>query len=168
MGSSTAQGPAASRASDATGIAFGLGVQPRRPGLRVISRLNTQHPRHLRWRYDPHAPLPTLAARPCGRTTMARGRFGPLLPHRMALSSTTLRQLLAHHPQSPPIRRSSSCAPRYFAVPISTLYSAASFSEELEYGRVSCGRSINVSRAVSSTCRPLLAKNLVFTSSLNT
>ena len=29
---------------------------------------------------------------------MARGRFGALLPYRMALSSTTLRQLLAHLP----------------------------------------------------------------------
>ena len=46
----------------------------------------------------PRAPLPTLATRPYGRTAMARGRFGALLPYRMALSSTTLRQLLAHLP----------------------------------------------------------------------
>ena len=32
---------------------------------------------------------------------MARGRFGALLPYRMALSSTTLRQLLAHLPPFP-------------------------------------------------------------------
>jgi len=66
------------------------------------------------------APLPTLATRPYGRTVMApafplrppgyegqvakasedrRCRFGALLPYRMALSSTPLRQLLAHLPR---------------------------------------------------------------------
>jgi len=42
MVSSTARGPVASRVSDATGIAFGIGERPRRPGLRKISRLNGQ------------------------------------------------------------------------------------------------------------------------------
>ena len=42
MGSSTARGPVASRANDATGSAFGIGEGPRRPGLRKISRLNGQ------------------------------------------------------------------------------------------------------------------------------
>ena len=42
MGSRTARGPAASRASDAVGIAFGTRGRPRRPDSTLLSRLNTQ------------------------------------------------------------------------------------------------------------------------------
>ena len=42
MGSLTARGPAASRDSDATGVAFGLRIRPRHPGLEILSRLNGQ------------------------------------------------------------------------------------------------------------------------------
>lgn len=41
---------------------------------------------------SPSAPLPTLPMRRRRHTDTARGRFGSLLPHRMALSSTTPRQ----------------------------------------------------------------------------
>ena len=42
MGSSTARSLAASRINEATGVAFGIGELPRRPGLRILSRLNGQ------------------------------------------------------------------------------------------------------------------------------
>jgi len=56
-------------------------------------------------------PLSTLASCPCGRTAMTRGRGRSLLPHGMALASTTLRQLLALLPGTPNSRRSAFSSP---------------------------------------------------------
>ena len=64
---------------------------------------------------SPRNSLLTLAVRPCGRIAIARGRFGALLPHRMALPSTTLRQLLALLPGTPPeLRPQKKNAPSSF------------------------------------------------------
>lgn len=74
MGSSTARGPAASRASDAAGVAFRFREQRRHPGLRRLSRLNTRPARtpantceiSLRTRRHSSGPVRVATALPYG------------------------------------------------------------------------------------------------------
>ena len=74
--------------------------RPRRPGLRFF-RGSIPSPHAPRNALSHLEGLPTLALRRRRRTATARGRLGSLLPRRMALTSTTLRQLLALLPGIP-------------------------------------------------------------------
>ena len=85
-GSLTARGPVASRAHDASGVAFRSVPQRRHPGIAVA--LATV--RCFRGSIPGlHIPLSTLRPRPRGRRRMTRGRCGSLALHRMTLSFTT-------------------------------------------------------------------------------
>ena len=86
MGSLTSRGPAASRPSETGGVVFGAFRRPRRPDLFLFA---AQYPA----RTFPYQRLPDALAAVPPRLGVS---LGSLLPYRMALSSTPLRQLLAH------------------------------------------------------------------------
>jgi hypothetical protein len=78
-GSLTARGPSASRAGDASGVAFRFSLQRRRPGDSYFRGCIP----------GPHVPLSTLRRAPRGTRRTTRGRRGSLVLHRMTLPFTS-------------------------------------------------------------------------------
>ena len=79
LGSTTAQGPCASRVIDAHRVAF-----------RYVHSVGSLEQEAFHGSIaGPHVPLSTLRSGPCGPQRMTRGRCGSLYLHRMTLSFTT-------------------------------------------------------------------------------